>query len=113
MPKTALDTTTEALRLIGVTAVDESADADDHARARQHLEAVFAELSETHGLALDWTIETVPDRLWPFMAAAVAGSICTAYGKSEFTNLRKYGIDGVRADELGGEPRRATPIQFF
>jgi len=76
MPKTALDTTTEALRLIGVTAVDESADADDHARARQHLEAVFAELSETHGLALNWTVETVPDRLWPFMAAAVAGSIC-------------------------------------
>jgi len=113
MTKTALDVTTESLRLIGVTAVDESASADDHARAKNHLEAIYAELDETHGLALEWTVETVPDRLWQHMAAAVAGSICTAYGKEEFLPLRREGIAGVMRDEFGGEPDRPTSAVFY
>lgn len=113
MTKTALDTTTEALRLIGVVAVDETAAAADHARAKAHLDAFFAELSDTHGLALDWTVETIPDRLWPFMAAAVAGAVCTAYGKPEYAGLRITGLRGIMADEFRNEMPTRTAAEFF
>lgn len=113
MAKTSLETTTEALRLIGVTAVDESPVAADHARAKQHLEAVFAELDDRIGIAAEWTIETIPDRLWPFMASAVAGSVCTAYGMPQYTGLRDYGIRMVCADEFGNELRQSTKAEFF
>lgn len=113
MAKTSLETTTEALRMIGVAAVDESPAAPDHERAKQHLEAVFSELDDRIGIAAEWTIETIPDRLWPFMAAAVAGSVCTSYGMPQYTGLRDYGIRMVCADEFGNEVRRPTEAQFF
>lgn len=113
MAKTSLETTTEALRMIGVVAVDESPTAAEHERAKQHLEAVFAELDDRIGIAAEWTIETIPDRLWPFMAAAVGGSVCTAYGKPELTGMRQYGISGVCADEFGNEVSQPTMAQFF
>lgn len=113
MAKTSLETTTEALRMIGVTAVDQGPVAAEHERAKAHLEAVFAELDDHHGLAVEWTIETIPDRIWPFMAAAVAGSVCTAYGKPEYTTLRKYGMDGVLSQEFGNEVRASTRAEFF
>jgi len=113
MTKTARDVTTEALRTLGVLAVDEEASADDHARASSHLSAIYAELDETHGLALEWTTETVPDRLWLPVSTAVAGSVAAAYGMPEKAGYRQAGIAAIMRDELGGEPERATEAQFF
>lgn len=113
MTKTALEVTAEALQMIGVLAQDEEPSAEDHARAKAHLEAIFAELDETFGIAPEWTIETVPDKLWLPVSKAVAGSICTGYSKPEFTGLRAVGMAGIMRAEFGGQPRRATEAQFF
>lgn len=113
MTKTSLETTTEALRMIGVVAVDESPEGPDHVRAKSHLEAVFAEIDDRIGVAPEWTIETIPDRLWPFMSAAVAGSVCTAYGKPQYAGWRAEGIAGVCSDEFGNETPVRTQAEFF
>lgn len=113
MTKTSQDVTNEALRMIKVLAVDEAATADDHARAKSHLEAIFEEIDEAYGLAPEWTIETVPDRLWPALSMMVAGDICTAYNRSEFVGLRQAGMARLMRDEMGGEPERATEAQYF
>ena len=113
MTKTSLDVSREALRMIGVLAVDEDASADEHARAKENLEAIYAELDETYGLAPDWTIETVPDRLWKPLAMMVAGEICTGYGKPDYVALRSAGLARVMRDEFGGQPHKATRADFF
>jgi len=113
MAKTSTDVTNEALRMIGVTAVDEDASADDHARAKQHLDAIYAELDETHGLALSWTAETVPDRVWLSMAKAVAGSICTSYALDQYAAFRQIGIGEIMRDEYSGQPVRSIEATYF
>jgi hypothetical protein len=113
MTKTSLDVTTEALRTINVLAVDESASAADHARAKSHLEAIYAELDETDGAAMDWTIETVPDRLFLHLARAVAGSVSTAYEKAEYSGLYDSGMKGIRRGEFDNEYREPTRANFF
>jgi hypothetical protein len=113
MTRTALDVTTEALRMIEVTALDEDPSGADHERARAHLDAIYAELGETYGLAPEWTVDAVPDRLWLHMASAVAGSICTGYAKPQYVPLRAQGVRGVLRDEMGGEIHRPTEAQFF
>mgnify|MGYP007022344965 CR=1 FL=1 len=113
MTKTSQEVINEALRMIEVVAVDEAATADEHARAKSHLEGIFAELDETYGLAPEWTIETVPDRLFLPLSSAVAGSVCTSYGKAEYAPLRPQGIGAIMRDELGNAPRVATEATYF
>ena len=113
MTKTALETTTEALRLIGVAAVSEAAEAEDHARAEAHLAAIYEELDETDGLALEWTTAAVPDSIWPHLAEMVAARICTAYGKPQFKALGRPARMEIRKIELGDELQVETPVTFF
>lgn len=113
MTKTSLDVTTEALRSIGVTAVDESAEATDHARALSHLEAIYATLDETEGMALAWTIETVPDTLFLPLSMMVAGSVCLGYQKPEYSVMYDAGLRKVRAAEFGNEPAFTAPGVYF
>lgn len=113
MTKTSLDVTSEALQMIGILAVDEAASAEDHARTKEHLEAIYAELDETYGVAPEWTIETVPVRLWKPLAMMVAGDICTAYGREQYTGLRPAGMSRFMRAEFNGEVRRPTQAQYF
>ena len=96
MPKTSLEVTTEALRMIGVVADDEDATAGQYARARTHMESIFGHLNNTLGLAFEWTIETVPDDVYLQFAQAVAGSVAPSEGLPEFIPLKRQGIRGIK-----------------
>lgn len=113
MTKTSQDVTTEALRMLGVLALDEAANADDHARCKTHFEAIYAELDDTDLAALEWTIETVPDRMFLHAARAVAGSVCTAYGLAQLSGLYDAGMRGLKRGEFDRELREPTRAVFF
>lgn len=110
MTKTSTEVCTEALRIIGVVAVDEAATIADVTRAKAHMDDIFSTLSDTEVLALDWTVETVPDGAFLPFARAIAGSIASSYNRSQraaeaalMINPRKslyeIGMDGIRAYE--------------
>lgn len=113
MTKTSLDITTEALRMIGVSAVDESPESADQQRAKAHLDAIYADLDDSQGAAFEWTVETVPDRLFLHLSMAVAGSICTAYGFPQFVGLYQRGMMKIRADEFGAQPQADNTGVFY
>lgn len=107
MSKTSSEVCTEALRLLGVVAVDEPPSADDYARAKDHMDDIFSTLTDTYALALDWTVETVPDGAFLPFARAIAGSIASAYGREQTAasaaaminprrTLYQNGLDGIR-----------------
>lgn len=113
MTKTSSEVVAEALRTLGVLALDEAANADEHARAKLHLEAIFAEIDETEGAAPEWTIETVPDRLFLHLARAVAGSVASAYELPQLSVLYDVGMRAIRRDEFDREQREPTRAAFF
>lgn len=113
MTKTSLDVTTEALRMLGILSMDEAPEADDHARAKSHLEAIYAEIDESLGAAPEWTIETVPARLFLFVAQAVAGSIASGYELEQLAGLRRAGMAGIMRDEFGGKARQPTQASYL
>lgn len=106
MPKTSTEVCTEALTLIGVVATDESATSYDYARAKDHMDAIFAHLSDVKDLALPYTVETVPDEVFLPFAYAIAGSVAGSYGQAQRAmeiamsinpgkTLYEIGIDGL------------------
>lgn len=110
MSKTSTEVCSEALRILGVVAVDEAATAEDVARTKEHMADIYATLDDTEVLALDWTIETVPDGAFLSFARAIAGSVASTYNRTQraaeaaaLINPRKslyeIGIDGVKAYE--------------
>lgn len=113
MTKTSLEVTTEALRMIGVVAEDEAASADQYQRAKGHLDGIFAMLDETYSLAPEWTVETVPDRLYLPLAQLVAGSLATSYALDQYAPLYRVGLAGVMRDERTGQPDRPTEAEYF
>lgn len=99
MTKTSTEVITEALRLIRVTAEDDSPTADQLAQGLTHMNALYAELDLGDDLALDWTVETVPDALHIHYSMAVAGSVCPSFNKNEYMPWREMGLDKIRAFE--------------
>lgn len=115
MTKTALDVTTEALRMIGVCDVSEEPAAADHARAKAHWEAIWREVDETDAAAIDYTTETVPERVFLHAARAVAGSVCTGYGPAfaQYAGLYQLGLDGLKRDQFDREASEPTRACYF
>lgn len=113
MPKTSREVVTEALRKIKVIGVTETAEAEEYARGLAHLEALYAEMDETDGMALEWTIETIPDRLFLHVADMVGGSIASAYNKTEFMGLKARGKAKVREAEFGNEIASPSKGVYF
>ena len=120
MTKTATETVTEALRMLGVVAIDEAATADDRTRCKDHLDSIYSTLTDTEALALDWTVETVPDGVFLALARAVAGSVASTYGRAQRAqeaavmidprkSLYEIGMDGVRAYEGRKMHHQNTP----
>lgn len=81
MTKTSLDVTTRALRMLGITGIGETPQAEEHADAKEVLQSLIEELQDEQGLAISWSAETVPDSLLNPMARLVASEIAPAYGK--------------------------------
>ena len=113
MTKTSLEVTSEALRTLGVLAEDEAASADQYQRAKAHLDGIFATLDETYSLAPEWTVETVPDRLFLPLSQMVAGSLATGYALDQYVPLYRVGLAGVMRDERTGQPRRPTEAAYY
>lgn len=113
MTKTSLEVTTEALRMLNVTGVESAAASADQQRAKAHLDAIYAELDDVDGAALEWTVETVPEALFLHAARAVAGSICTTYGKAEYVGLFEAGMRGLRRYEWNQEQREPTRAAYY
>ena len=110
MTKTSTEVCSEALRIIGVVAVDEAATAEDIVRTKEHMADIYATLDDTEVLALAWTVDTVPDGAYLPFARAVAGSVASTYNRTQraaeaaaIINPRKslyeIGMDGLRAYE--------------
>lgn len=115
MTKTALDVTTEALNHIGVGGIGDTPEAEDHARAKAHLDDIFETLSTTQELAPEWTVETVPAGAFLPLALMLAGSICTAYGKPQYTSEYKRGLGLMREYMLADVYVKSAPVraEFF
>lgn len=126
MTKTATETCTEALRMIGVVADDEAATAEQIVRAKAHMTDIFAHLDDTEDLAVTWTIETVPDGVFLSFARAIAGSVATSYNRAQRAaeaaamidprkSLYRIGIDGIKQYEaraLNHENHTVTATYF-
>jgi hypothetical protein len=113
MTKTAQEVTTQALQNINVVGVGDTPSSEDAQKALDHLEAIFDTLDVTEGMALDWTIETVPNRLFLPLADMVSGSIALSYEKPQFTPLYGRGLKGIRRAEFGNEPVDTVRSEFF
>ncbi len=99
MTKTALEVCTEALRHIKVCPVYQEPEADDYARAKDHLDAIFLYLNDDEELALDWTVATVPDNVWLGLSVMLGGSLSHSYGRHEYAGEWNRGKSMVRESE--------------
>lgn len=61
MAKTRADVVLMALRHLGVVASDTAASADDAAFTGDTLDALFAEIQNTQGITITWTLDATPD----------------------------------------------------
>lgn len=61
MSKTKTDVVQMALRRLGVVASDTAASADDADFAGDTLDALFAEIQNTQGITITWTLDATPD----------------------------------------------------
>lgn len=83
MTKTTLDVATQALRVVGVTAVDETPDASDFAFAKATLQGIRDELVTGHGATISWTLDAddIPDALFLPLAELLATDLAIAYAR--------------------------------
>lgn len=61
MSKTRLDVISEALRRLQVLASDTDPAADDSSYTGNTLDALFAEIQNTQGITIAWTLDATPD----------------------------------------------------
>lgn len=115
MTKTAQDVCNEAARMLNLIPEGDAMPAEMFARAGAHLDDILHILNNRYALAFEWDRETVPVGAFLPLARAVAGSICSGYGRDEFASLYAAGIRGMRefaADDLRHD-NTVTPAEFF
>ena len=97
MAKTKIDIVNLALRLIGVVAVDEAAQADDMKVWGDVLDAEFARVQVSEGFTWTFTTDTVPDALYEPFSRYLA-SFMTSYSRP--LPSRRAAMAAIREHQL-------------
>lgn len=113
MAKTSVEIAAEALREIGVVSQYETPGPEQIVRAQSHLTAMLEELDAIHGLAIQWTIETVPETHFRGISKALAGSLANGYSKSEFSGLYEEGVGIIRDIEFAASDNSTVPATYY
>lgn len=106
MTKTASEVAERALELLGVKAIGEGAEAEDHALAAETYTAILEELSDRDGMAFEWAEDATPE--WAFMplSGLVAARVAQVYGV-QFDGREYYRIlrrHVFQDDRVPGQP---------
>jgi len=104
MPKNAVDVVAMAHRRIRILSVDEAPSADQTEFGTDILDALFAELKQTDGMAFTWTLDAVPDGAFLPLSFLLATEIAPHYERPSerrsqaMGRLRAYAFPDDRAD---------------
>lgn len=106
MTKTAAEVGAEALELLGVKPIGQTADTRDSTVAESLYTALLAELSDREDMAFEWGEDAIPDALFMPLAGMLAARLAPRYDK-QFDGsgyerlLRRYVFDD---DRVEGQP---------
>lgn len=95
MPKTKLEMTARAHRVLGLLSADENPSADMIAFAGEALEGVIEELAYVQGVGISFDVDTVPDELFIPLGDLLAAEIAAHYGV--VGPVRSRAISRIRA----------------